>query len=159
MPEPADDDGWPVDLLALFTARRGEMVRLAHLITNSNVVAEDIVQEAFVALRRHWGGVDRPVGYLRASVVNLARGHLRRSGVEQRHAQRSPAEGPLGGDPEIDETWAEVCRLPPTQRAVVVLRFYEDLTHHEIAQALGCSVGNVKSSLHRALARLRKELS
>jgi RNA polymerase sigma factor (sigma-70 family) len=62
-------------------------------------------------------------------------------------------------DPEIDETWAAVCRLPFRQRAVLALRFYEDLPEAEIARVLGCRPGTVKSSLHRGLAKLREELS
>jgi RNA polymerase sigma-70 factor (sigma-E family) len=161
-------DEWPESLLALFAGSRVEMVRLAHLITGSNGVAEDVVQEAFVRLRAQWHRVDNPGGYLRTTVVNLARGHLRRRGVARRHALAGPtaaagwadpAERRLTGDPEIDDTWAAVCRLPPRQRAVLALRFYEDLPLAEIAEVLGCRVGTVKSNLHRGLARLRKELS
>jgi RNA polymerase sigma-70 factor (sigma-E family) len=158
-------DEWPGSLLALFAASRVEMVRLAHLITGSNGVAEDVVQEAFVRLRAQWHRVDNPGGYLRTTVVNLSRGHLRRRGVERRHVVAEPIDhsGPpdrrLTGDPEIDDTWAAVRRLPPRQRAVLALRFYEDLPLAEIAQVLGCRLGTVKSNLHRGLARLRKELS
>jgi RNA polymerase sigma factor (sigma-70 family) len=60
--------------------------------------------------------------------------------------------------PEIDETWHEVCRLPPRQRAVVVLRFYEDLPLTEIARMLDRPQGTVRSDLHRALERLRRTL-
>lgn len=158
--DPAAAEIWPADLLDLFATHREEMVRLAHLITGSNAVAEDLVQEAFVGLRRHWDHVDNPGGYLRISVVNLARAHLRRRGVEQRHSGTiDPAEHTVTGDPEIDDTWTALCRLPARQRAVVVLRFYEDLPYDQIAEILGCRLGTVKSSLHRALSRLRKELS
>jgi RNA polymerase sigma factor (sigma-70 family) len=62
-------------------------------------------------------------------------------------------------DPEIDETWVAVCRLPFRQRAVLALRFYEDMSEAEIARVLGCRPGTVKSGLHRGLSRLREELS
>jgi RNA polymerase sigma-70 factor (sigma-E family) len=155
----AADDEWPADLLDLFATNRVEMVRLAHLITGSNAVAEDVVQEAFVALRRHWPRVDNPGGYLRTSVVNRARQQLRRRDVERRGTAADPVDRRLTGDPELDDTWAALCRLPPRQRAVLALRFYEDLPYAEIAGILGCRVGTVKSNLHRGLARLRKELS
>jgi RNA polymerase sigma factor (sigma-70 family) len=61
--------------------------------------------------------------------------------------------------PEIDKTWAAVCRLPARQRAVIVLRFYQDLPETEIAALVGCRPGTVKSRLSRGLAALRKELS
>jgi RNA polymerase sigma-70 factor (sigma-E family) len=150
--------------VALFAARRVDMTRLAHVITGSNAVAEDLVQEAFVRLRRVWHDVDDPPPYLRRIVVNLAREHLRHQGVVRRHAERH-ADGEAGarrgptGDPELDDTWAAVRRLPHRQRAVLALRFYEDLPVAEIAEVLGCRPGTVKSALHRGLATLRKELS
>jgi RNA polymerase sigma-70 factor (sigma-E family) len=151
--------GWPPGLLALFVAQRLDMVRLAHVITGSNPAAEDVVQEAFVRLCRHWDRLDNAGGYLRVTVVNLAREQLRRQGVRRRHAEAARAETGPTGDPEIDETWAAVCRLPARQRAVLALRFYEDLALADIAEILGCRPGTVKSNLHRGLARLREELS
>jgi RNA polymerase sigma factor (sigma-70 family) len=62
-------------------------------------------------------------------------------------------------NPDLDETWGVVCRLPFRQRAVVVLRYYEDLSEADIARTLDCRPGTVKSNLHHALARLKKELS
>jgi RNA polymerase sigma factor (sigma-70 family) len=163
---------WPVELTSLFRAKRTQLVRLAHLMTGSNAVAEEIVQEAFLRLRRgpkrhdgdgdgdgHGDGDGDLGGYLYVTVVNLARGHLRRRRVEERHARSLPADRPVTGDPEIDETWSAMRRLPAAQRAVLVLRFYEDLPETEIARLLGCRPGTVKSRLHRGLERLRKDLS
>ena len=62
------------------------------------------------------------------------------------------------GEHHIDETWDAIQRLPPERRAVLVLRFYEDLAHEEIAQLLGCPVVTVRTRVHRALADLRKEV-
>ena len=74
--------------------------------------------------------------------------------------RRSPVQDPVTfNDPVIDETWAAVCRLPFRQRAVLALRFYEDMAQADIARVLGCRVGTVKSSLHRGLSTLREELS
>lgn len=64
---------------------------------------------------------------------------------------------PPTGDPSIDTMWDAIRRLRPERRAVVVLRYWEDLPHGEIAEILGCTVSNVRSRLHRALADLRKE--
>jgi RNA polymerase sigma-70 factor (sigma-E family) len=145
-------------VVELFAAQRTEMVRLAHLIVGSNALAEEVVQEAFVRLRDRWDGLDNPGGYLRSMVVNAAREQLRRRGVEQRYATTLARDHLVTGDREIDETWTAVCRLPERQRAVLALRFYEDLPEAEIAEILGCRVGTVKSNLHRALQRLRREL-
>jgi RNA polymerase sigma factor (sigma-70 family) len=154
---------------SLFRAKSAQLVRLAHLMTGSNAVGEEIVQEAFLRLRRRRraGGHDDADlgGYLYTTVVNLSRGHLRKRAVEQRHARAAAAGAGAGaepvvtGDPEIDETWAAMRRLPAGQRAVLVLRFYEDLPESEIARLLGCRSGTVKSRLHRGLERLRRELS
>jgi RNA polymerase sigma factor (sigma-70 family) len=62
-------------------------------------------------------------------------------------------------NPEIDEAWETLCRLPFRQRSVLVLRFYEDLSVEEIARVLGCRSGTVKSRLNRGLEKLRNELS
>lgn len=159
-PPPESEWGdWPSELVALFASQRVEMVRLAHLISGSNARAEEIVQEAFVRLRDRWESLDNPGGYLRTMVVNGCRSQLRRDSVEQRYARALRGGDVVTGDREIDETWIAVCRLPERQRAVLVLRFYEDLSEAEIAQILGCRPGTVKSNLHRGLKRLRKELS
>lgn len=158
-PPRAEGGDWPSELVALFASTRVEMVRLAHLISGSNALAEEIVQEAFVRLRDRWDGLDNPGGYLRTTVVNACRSQLRRHDVEKRYARAQRPDEMVTGDQEIDETWSAVCKLPERQRAVLVLRFYEDLPEAEVAQILGCRVGTVKSSVHRALKRLRKELS
>ena len=143
-------------LETLYGAQRLPMVRLAHLITGSNAVAEEVVQEAFIRLQHHWDHVENPAGYLRTIVVNLCRTQLRRQDRERRLG--SPVEL-VAFQPDIDETWAAVCRLPFRQRAALALRFYEDLDEAEIARILDCRPGTVKSTIHRGLARLRKDLT
>ncbi|MDQ2649939.1 MAG: hypothetical protein M3Z03_10320 [Actinomycetota bacterium] len=141
----------------LFVDARPRLLRLAHLLTGSAALAEEVVQEAFVVLHQRHHAVDDRAAYLRGVVVNLARKTQRRRGVEQRHAaRRGPV--PVVLPPELDETWRLVRALPPDQRAVVVLRFYEDLPLAVIATTLDKPIGTVKSLLHRALRRLAKEL-
>jgi RNA polymerase sigma factor (sigma-70 family) len=89
-------------------------------------------------------------------VTNLSRGYLRRLRLERALRPETRIVHPA---PDIDETWSVVCRLPFRQRAVLALRYYEDLPEAEIAHVLGCRFGTVKSSHHRALAALRRELS
>jgi RNA polymerase sigma factor (sigma-70 family) len=144
------------DLAALYRRQRSAMVHLARLLTRSEAIAEDVVQEAFLRLHKLGTPPENPEGYLRATVANLSRNHVRRLRVEQRW---SPRERVVFDDPEIDETWAIICRLPFRQRAVIALRFYEDLPEAEIARVLGCRPGTVKSSLHRGLSKLREEMS
>ena len=140
----------------LFEQQRSSMVRLARLLTGSLEVAEELVQEAFVKLQLAPTVVQNPEYYLRTIVANLSRGYLRRLRLERAFR---PDTRIVLAPPEIDETWQALCRLPFRQRAVLALRYYEDLSEAEIARVLGCRLGTVKSSHHRALATLRRELS
>jgi len=146
----------PSDLVSLYRRQRTAMIRLARLLTRSEAIAEEVVQEAFLLMHERRDPPENPEGYLRTTVANLSRNHTRRLRVERRHSSVAQV---TFNDPEIDETWAILCRLPFRQRAVIALRFYEDLSEAEIARVLGCRPGTVKSSLHRGLARLREEMS
>jgi RNA polymerase sigma-70 factor (sigma-E family) len=140
---------------AIFEEHRVPMVRLAHVITGSNAIAEEIVQDAFVRLHRRFDAVDNPPAFLRTIVTNLCRSEVRRA---RRSPRRVVHTIEVTGDPEVDETWAAVCQLPFRQRAVLALRYYADLSEAEIARVLQCKVGTVKSAHHRALAKLREQL-
>lgn len=133
------------------------LIRLAFLLTGSQETAEDLVQTAFTAALPRWNKIDNPQAYLRRSVVNLAKGGQRRE-FRRRLLWRAEPEI-VTAIPELDETWAQVRKLSPAQRAVVVLHYYEDLTLVEIAQILDRPASTVRSDLHRAHTRLRKELS
>lgn len=137
----------------VYRGERLALVRLAMLLTGSREAAEDVVQTAFAASIGRWQSLDDPVAYLRRVVINQAKDHHRR-----RFRRLVPGPEPLTGEPVVDETWAEVRRLPARQRAVVVLRFYEDLPLTEIGALLGRPAGTVRSDLHRALDRLRRTL-
>jgi DNA-directed RNA polymerase specialized sigma24 family protein len=117
------------------------MMRLGRLLTGSMGASEEIVQEAFLRIYQRNQSIDNPEAYLRTTVTNLCKSHLRRLRLE------------------LDETWIAICRLPFRQRSVIVLRFYEDSSIEEIARVLGCRLGTVKSRLHRALAKLKSELT
>jgi RNA polymerase sigma-70 factor (sigma-E family) len=144
------------DFVSLYRRQRTAMIRLARLLTRSEVIAEEVVQEAFLHMHQRREPPENPEGFLRTTVTNLSRNYTRRLRVERRHSSEARA---TFNDPEIDETWAILCRLPFRQRAVIALRFYEDLSEAEIARILDCRPGTVKSSLHRGLARLREEMS
>jgi len=149
------DDRLPATLEQLFVERYAAMVRLAHLLTGSNVAAEDLVQDAFARMQRMWGRVDDPVPYLRASVVNACRSwHRSRRREDRRLRAVAPTEDhvALGASELLDA----VDRLPLGQRTALVLRFYEGLSEAQIAEAMGCRPGTVKSHLHRGLAALRE---
>ncbi len=132
------------------------MVRLAHLLTGVPAVAEEIAQEAFVGLL-NTTHVTSPEAYVRRSVANLAMNSSKRAVTEHRHRQRLRAPEPAVQS-DTDELWPLVCRLPPRQRAVVVLRYYLDMSELEIARTLGCRPGTVKAHSAKALTRLRQEM-
>lgn len=140
-------------LETLYMERYEGLVRLGYLLTGSRGDGEDLAQTAFASLAQSWNEVQFPRAYLRQAVVNRATDLHRRAG------RRLPAHPEvLVGEPTVDETWDAVQRLSETQRAVVVLRFYEDLSLVDIAELLGRAESTVRSDLRRALLRLRKEL-
>ena len=134
---------------ALFVEQFPALVRLALVMVGAD--AEDAVMEAFLRVRSRRRHLDDPRAYLRMAVVNECRTRWRKAMRTPRYRVVGEHESPA----EIDATWAVLATLPPTQRAVVALRFYEDLTVAQIAAALELPEGTVKSHLHRALAALR----
>jgi RNA polymerase sigma factor (sigma-70 family) len=133
-----------------------DAVRLAHLLSGDASVAEDLAQEAFERVRHRFADVSAPWAYLRAAVVNACRSHHRTRAREAARARLvgAPASGELGARELLDAVDA----LPYRQKAVIVLRYYEDLSEREIALALGCRPGTVKSLASRALRRLSREI-
>ena len=148
------------------------MVRLARVLVDSPQTAEDLVQDAFVQLHRHWGAVREPRAYLRRCVVNACRSHHRRAWREApvRRAVGGPGPrcGERAGEATADGDAAQahaddagvlsgaLAGFPYRQRAALVLRYYADLPDKEIAEVLGCRVGTVASLVHRGLERLRE---
>lgn len=143
------------EVAALFGEHRVRLTRLAAAVTFDRSLAEEVVQDAFLGLQRHIGVVDNPVGYLQRSVVNLAVNVLRRRKIATGYV---PPIAGIASTPEIDEAWGAVVRLPPRQRAVVALRYWQDMSEAEIAEVLEWPRGTVKSTLHRALRSLREEI-
>lgn len=141
------------------------LLRLAVMLTGSASDAEDLVQSALLNASRHGDRVavmDAPLAYLRRAVINEHKSVLRRF---RRRAVTVPlvpdlpdgaAEASLRGVDARDEMWQHVHRLPRAQRAVLVLRYYEDLDDAEIAELMGCSASTVRSNAARALATLRQ---
>ena len=140
----------------LYREARPPMVRLAWLLLGSRALAEDVVHDAFIAVHQRWNTIDNPGGYLRRAVVNGALSWRRRRDHEER-LLAVIGEPPATGDPVVDPMWDAIGRLDPDRRAVVVLRYWADLPHAEIAELLGCPITTVRTRLHRALADLRKE--
>lgn len=142
---------------AVYAALWPSIMRFAQLQAGSLTVGEELAQEAFLGLYRHFDRVDTPQAYLRRSVVNASSRLHGRAARERRLTAQAREEVSL--PPEVDGMWELLTRLPPRQRAVLVLRFYEDHTEAEIADLLGCRPGTVKSLAARGLTRLQRELS
>ena len=131
------------------------MARLAHLVTGSAALGEEVAQDAFLGLQQRWGSVEQPDAYVRSAVLNRARS------AERRASRERPGDVPEHGrdlTPETDAVWDVLRRLPQRQRTAVVLRFYEDRPDDEIATLLGCRPATVRSLIHRALTRLEGAL-
>ena len=152
----------------LFREHATALVRLARLFVDDRNAAEDLVQEAFLRLRRSAHRIEQPskaAAYLRSIVLNLARDHNRRGLVSLRHreAARTDVDPALVDEGlELREDQASVVTairaLPLRQRDCVVLRYYLELPVAEIAETLGLSANSVKTHLSRALDRLETEL-
>lgn len=141
-------------------ARRGALLRTAYLLTGSAADAEDLVQLALVRCWPRWSRLaDDPEPYVRRVLAREVTARWRRRRWREQ-STATPPETPAAAE-DLDDREAlraALARLPPRQRAVVVLRYVDDLTEAQTAAALGIAVGTVKSQHHDALARLRREL-
>jgi RNA polymerase sigma-70 factor (sigma-E family) len=150
-----------------YVATRGPaLTRFAYLMVRDHHLAQDLVQEGLARLHRHWVRVsdfDDPDAYVRKIMLNqLLSWRRRRSWSERTTADLGDA--PLSDDAatagaERDEMWTLLGQLPPQQRAVIVLRFYEDLDDDAIAALLNCAPATVRSHASKAVARLRSVVS
>jgi RNA polymerase sigma-70 factor (sigma-E family) len=144
-------------------ARSPALLRTAFLLVGERALAEDLVQSALAKAYRHWTRISAagdPEAYVRQIMVNERRSWWR----------RNPGREVLGSVPdrvgsdeyaglaERDAVWQAVLRLPPRTRAVLVLRYWEDLSEAETARILDCSVGTVKSQASRGLRKLQQAI-
>jgi RNA polymerase sigma-70 factor (sigma-E family) len=156
-----------LDVDQLYTAHWRYLVRLAVLLVDDVASAEDVVQDAFIALHRRADGLRDPeaaLAYLRTTVLNRSRSVLRRRQVARRHLRVAEPEATAPADHEVlvreehRAALSAVRRLPRHQREVLVLRYWSGLSEREIAQTLGISTGSVKSAASRGLAAVQKML-
>lgn len=150
----------------LFDAHYRSLLGTARLLLDDPGSAEEVVQEAFAQLWVAWRRLrhqEAGAAYLRATVVNLSRGRVRRLQIVRRHPAPAPddvgpAEDVVLAREERRLLAATVRLLPGRQRECVVLRYYLELSERETAEALSISRGSVKTHLHRALATLSDRL-
>jgi RNA polymerase sigma-70 factor (sigma-E family) len=151
------------DFEAWMTARQPALLRTAYLLTGDAHSAEDLVQSVLAKLYLAWDRIrdrEHVDAYARRALINEHRSAWRRPSRRREVVTDRPPERGVSHeyDDRHDALWAFVCTLPTKQRAVVVLRYYEELSEAETADALGISVGTVKSQASRALAALRERL-
>jgi RNA polymerase sigma-70 factor (sigma-E family) len=155
----------PPDFASYVAARRQHLRRTAYLLCGDWVRAEDVVQDALTRLYVHWrraARADDLDAYVRRSLVNAYLAEGRRPWRRERSTDELPVTAyadPTATADDRDELRRALAGLGASQRAVVVLRYWDDLTVEQTADALGCSTGNVKSQAARGLARLREVLT
>jgi RNA polymerase sigma-70 factor (sigma-E family) len=146
-------------------ARSTALHRAAYLIVGDVGLAQDLVQEALTKTYVAWPRLRDPgnaEAYTRKAITTTAISWFRRKGWNNERSTEHLPERPSRGhdDSVTSRAWLWECllRLPVRQRAAVVLRYYEDLTEAQTAEAMGCAVGTVKSQVSAALAKLREQL-
>lgn len=142
----------------VYNDRYRPMVEIARLTTGSNALAEELVQDAFTDLFRRFDTLHTPDAYLHRAVVSRCTSWVRRRVTERRYYERCSPQ-PAWTDPDTLTVMDAIYRLPARQRAAIVLRFLADWPEADIANALKCRPGTVKSLLSRARTQLAKELT
>jgi RNA polymerase sigma-70 factor (sigma-E family) len=146
-----------------FASQYARLCWLGYLLTGDRAEAEELAQDALVRTYHRWTRAGRPdpAAYARKVLVNRHRSRLRRVLTEARYLRRSPDQQAylpdFGEDAMV--VWAAVGRLPARQRAVLALRYHEDLTEAAVARLLRLPLGTVKTLARRGLGRLRAELA
>jgi RNA polymerase sigma-70 factor (sigma-E family) len=141
---------------AFVRARLPELHRFGRILTGCEEAGADLVQDALERTLLHWSRLqtrDNPEGYVRRIMVNRNISiwrHRRRERLTDQFPETGQED--QHGDTEL---WSALRELPPRQRTVIALRYYEDLTETEVARIMGCSVGTVKSQASKAISKLR----
>lgn len=153
------------DFTDFVTHRASALLRTAYLLCGDRGAAEDLLQDVLARAYPKWRRIqDRPEPYLRAALANAAanRWRARSRRVSEVPLDLAPPATRPGHEQQIveqDRVIAALRELPPRMRAAIVLRYFDDMSEAEIAEALRCSAGTVKSQTSRGLARLRELLT
>jgi len=151
---------------ALYSANYQSLVRLAAILVRDAATAEEVVQDAFVAMHGAWRRLrdtEKALSYLRQSVVNRSRSVLRHRAVVDKYAPKPAPDAPSAEQGAItllerSAVIAALRALPARQREALVLRYYADLSEAQIASTMGISRGAVKSHTARGMSALRTVL-
>jgi RNA polymerase sigma-70 factor (sigma-E family) len=153
------------DFADFVAARSAALHRAAYLMVGEAGLAQDLVQEALTKTYVAWPRLrdkGNAEAYTRKAITTTAISWYRRKSWSQEHSTADPPDAPTAGhDDRVAESawlWECLMGLPVRQRAAIVLRYYEDLTEAQTAEAMGCAVGTVKSQVSAGLAKLRQQL-
>jgi RNA polymerase sigma-70 factor (sigma-E family) len=153
------------DFVDFVAARWEPLYRLAYLLTASPAAAEDILQTTLEKAYVSWARISRmeyPEAYVRRMLANAVVSSSRRAWLREVPSTRIPERAEASVEVGVLDRsllWPLVCALPARQRAVIVLRYYEDLTEVQISEILGCAPGTVKSQASAAMKALRRALA
>ena len=148
---------------AYVAARHASLLRTGYLLTGNRADGEDLVQTALAKTYLSWERIrerEAVDAYVRRIMVNTRTTWWRRRHVDEFATTDLPEHGGRDATADVDlhdALWSALSKLPRRQRAAVVLRYYEDLSEAETADILGVSVGTVKSTVSRALVKLRED--
>ena len=143
---------------AFVAARTAALTRTAYLLTGDPHLAEDLVQSSLLKAAEHWGRIHTsPEAYVRRTMYHHQVSWWRRRGSVREHSLEAYDAAAATADPDVRLSVRDaLAQLTTRQRTVLVLRFFEDLTEHQVADVLGISRGSVKSTTRQALDRLRR---
>ena len=152
------------DFAEFVAARWSALYRLSYLLTGSPAAAEDLLQTSLEKAYVRWSrivGMEHAEAYVRRMIANTYLSGRRRAWVREEPRDRVPETATSVEGALLDRAllWPLVCALPARQRAVIVLRYYEDLSEADIATTLGCAPGTVKSQSSAAMKALRRGLA
>jgi RNA polymerase sigma-70 factor (sigma-E family) len=159
------DHGVDRDFADFVAARWAALYRLAYLLTASHAGAEDLLQTVLEKAYVRWGRIsrmDHPEAYVRRMLATTLVSSRRRAWIGERPTAQLPEDHDDSSEIGVLDRsllWPLVCALPARQRAVIVLRFYEDMSEAQVADVLGCAPGTVKSQTAAAKAALRRALA
>jgi RNA polymerase sigma factor (sigma-70 family) len=139
-----------------YSEHAATMLKFAYLMVGNDTVAEDLAQDAFIAVYLRFDRLETPAAYLRMCIVNGATRRGKREQTARSALRRFGSSRPVHDHP--DELQDALLALPERQRAALFLKFYLDLPEREIAGIMGCRPGTVKSTLHAARKRLAEVL-
>ncbi len=154
------DEGVRQDFTEFVAARSAELLRLAYVLTADRHAAEDLLQNSLIKAAAHWGRIhSSPEAYVRRIMyreqVSQWRWRARRPETAMAEVPEPPEPDQAGAVEARLDLKDALLALPPRKRAVLVLRYLEDLPEAQVASILGCSVGTVRSQTHKAIAQLK----